>query len=369
MNREEIVIRKSADTEYQLVKDFYDSLIDHISELEYGPAWEKGIYPSYEYLYASIQSQQLYIGLIENEIITAMIVNTAGNESYSVANWGETLEEGEFLVIHALGVMPAYTRQGIGRKMVEYVMNELAGSFRAIRLDVLKGNLAANRLYESLGFELCDTIQMYYEDTGWTDFELYEKVLKKSAIKGRMIQLIPASPVLTDAVLHYLQKNRTFLQSLEPVRPEDYYTFQFQQELLKREQQDFAKKKAFAFYIAENTQCEKDIEQLPIIGTIGLSNVVWGPFCSAYLGYKLDQDHLNRGCMTEAVELLVQYAFDRQKLHRIEGNVMPRNKASLRVLEKNGFVNEGISRYYLKINGRWEDHVHMVKINKKMHTQ
>ena len=47
---------------------------------------------------------------------------------------------------------------------------------------------------------------------------------------------------------------------------------------------------------------------------------------------------------------------------------MPRNRASLRVLEKNGFVCEGLSRYYLKINGIWEDHVHMVKLNEAMHT-
>ena len=54
-------------------------------------------------------------------------------------------------------------------------------------------------------------------------------------------------------------------------------------------------------------------------------------------------------------------------LHRIEANVMPGNKASLRVLEKNHFVNEGLSKYYLNIIGIWEDHIHMVKINEKMH--
>ena len=68
-----------------------------------------------------------------------------------------------------------------------------------------------------------------------------------------------------------------------------------------------------------------------------------------------------------AVEMVVQYAFDTLELHRIEGNVMPRNAASLRVLAKNHFVNEGLSKYYLKINGRWEDHVHMVRINYALH--
>ena len=71
--------------------------------------------------------------------------------------------------------------------------------------------------------------------------------------------------------------------------------------------------------------------------------------------------------MSVAVEMLIKYAFEELGLHRIEANVMPKNKASLRVLEKNQFINEGTSKYYLNINGVWEDHIHMVKINYAMH--
>jgi ribosomal-protein-alanine N-acetyltransferase len=53
-------------------------------------------------------------------------------------------------------------------------------------------------------------------------------------------------------------------------------------------------------------------------------------------------------------------------LHRIEANIMPRNQRSLRVVEKLGFVDEGLSRDYLKINEKWEDHIHMVLLNKDL---
>ena len=59
-----------------------------------------------------------------------------------------------------------------------------------------------------------------------------------------------------------------------------------------------------------------------------------GVFCSAFLSYKLDENYINQGYMTMAIPMLVPYAFDELHLHRIEANVMPRNKASLRVLEK-----------------------------------
>ena len=67
--------------------------------------------------------------------------------------------------------------------------------------------------------------------------------------------------------------------------------------------------------------------------------------------------------MTQVIAMVTQYAFTERKLHRTEANVMPRNKASLRVLEKNEFQEEGLAKHYLKINGIWEDHIHMVKIN------
>ena len=45
---------------------------------------------------------------------------------------------------------------------------------KAIHLDVLAGNVPAERLYPALGFVYLGTIPMFYEDTGWTDYGLYE---------------------------------------------------------------------------------------------------------------------------------------------------------------------------------------------------
>lgn len=170
-------IRKAKREEYFIVQAFYDELIDRLQEFEYGPMWQKNIYPSYAYLKESIEKEELYIGMHENKVISAMIVNTHGNESYQQAKWNASLKQGEYVVIHALGVMPGNIKQGAGRQMVEYVKKENKQNYKAIRLDVLKGNLAASKLYESASFVKVDTIQMYYEDTGWTDFEMYEYVL------------------------------------------------------------------------------------------------------------------------------------------------------------------------------------------------
>lgn len=180
-------------------------------------------------------------------------------------------------------------------------------------------------------------------------------------MKNQYIQLVPANLSIVEQVVDYYKRNKDFLEAFEPIRSEDFFLFEHQQKVLKNEMLEHEKKTAFRFYIIPVEQPTE------IIGVIGLNNVVWGAFCSAFLGYKLDKDFLNKGYMTMAVEMLTKYAFEELGLHRIEANVMPKNKASLRVLEKNHFTNEGLSKYYLNINGTWEDHIHMVKINYDMH--
>ena len=60
--------------------------------------------------------------------------------------------------------------------------------------------------------------------------------------------------------------------------------------------------------------------------------------------------------MSEAIDLMLRFAFKNLKLHRVEANVQPHNLASIAVLRKNNFTKEGFSRKYLKIGGRWRDH-------------
>ncbi len=77
----------------------------------------------------------------------------------------------------------------------------------------------------------------------------------------------------------------------------------------------------------------------------------------------MDGQILNKGYMTEAIEKGISIMFSGYKLHRIEANVIPRNKRSLRVVEKLGFKHEGFSPKYLKINGVWEDHERFAILN------
>jgi ribosomal-protein-alanine N-acetyltransferase len=95
----------------------------------------------------------------------------------------------------------------------------------------------------------------------------------------------------------------------------------------------------------------------PLVGRIALTSVTRGPFQSAQLGYWMDAGHVRRGLMSEAVDATLGFAFDRLGLHRLQAAVMPTNHASRSILQKRGFREEGYAERYLRIAGKWEDHV------------
>lgn len=87
-------------------------------------------------------------------------------------------DDSELLIIHALGVHSDFYGKGYAKAMVQKAIDIAKETgMKAIRLDVLGGNIPAERLYQGFGFRYMATLKMYYEDTGWTDFKLYEYVL------------------------------------------------------------------------------------------------------------------------------------------------------------------------------------------------
>jgi ribosomal-protein-alanine N-acetyltransferase len=94
------------------------------------------------------------------------------------------------------------------------------------------------------------------------------------------------------------------------------------------------------------------------VGEITLSSIQRGPLQSAFVGYWIDEAVAGLGLMPESVVTVLQYAFDTLRLHRVEINIIPRNAASRRVVEKLGLRFEGIAERYLEIDGAWEDHAH-----------
>ncbi|WP_228373373.1 GNAT family N-acetyltransferase [Demequina gelatinilytica] len=91
-------------------------------------------------------------------------------------------------------------------------------------------------------------------------------------------------------------------------------------------------------------------------GRVAVAGIQWGAQRSASLGYWIDEAHTGRGIVTRAAALAAEHAFT-IGLHRLEIAIRPENAASRRVAEKLGFIEEGLRRSYLFIDGGWRDHI------------
>lgn len=183
--------------------------------------------------------------------------------------------------------------------------------------------------------------------------------MKDKMLETERLLLQLSSGGLAGQVHAFVKSNRQFLAQWEPKRNEEYYTLAHQMAELCRDQQAHKKGEAARFWLVPKAAPGT------VIGSAAVSNIVMGAFCSAFLGYKLGAQHQGQGYMAEALLAICNFAFCGIGLHRLEANIMPRNKASLAVVQKLGFENEGLAKKYLQINGVWEDHLHMVLLNNR----
>ena len=93
-----------------------------------------------------------------------------------------------------------------------------------------------------------------------------------------------------------------------------------------------------------------------LLGSVNLSQIVRRGFQNAYVGYWIGAPYARQGFMTEGLALVINDAFRRLRLHRLEANIQPENIPSKRLVQRLGFRQEGLSPKYLKVGGRWRDH-------------
>ncbi|MFC8826496.1 GNAT family N-acetyltransferase [Streptomyces sp. NPDC057137] len=91
-------------------------------------------------------------------------------------------------------------------------------------------------------------------------------------------------------------------------------------------------------------------------GMVNINSVIRGRYQGASLGYAAFAPSAGRGYMAEGLTATLRHAFDDLRLHRLEANIQPDNKASLALVQRLGFRYEGLSPAYLYIDGAWRDH-------------
>lgn len=155
-------------------------------------------------------------------------------------------------------------------------------------------------------------------------------------------------------------RSKPFLSPWEPTWPADDLTRGGWRRRLSTYARERRSGNALALFIYTQEPRSGSRE---LVGGVRLSNINYGVQQSATIGYWLGMDYVGQGYMSRAVDIVCRFGFERLGLHRIEACCIPSNEASAAVLNRCGFEEEGLAKSYLKINGKWQDHLLFANIN------
>jgi len=169
-------------------------------------------------------------------------------------------------------------------------------------------------------------------------------------LEGSRVFLLP--PRMTDwkAWSGLREESRDFLTPWEPTWPHDALTRHAFRRRLKAYNHEWRCGTGFSFLVHR-------LSDQVMMGGVTISNVRRGVAQAASIGYWIGERYARQGFMSEAVAAVVEFAFEELALHRVEAACLPHNDASRTLLLKVGFRQEGYARQYLRINGKWQDHL------------
>lgn len=108
-------------------------------------------YPTKEDFQEDIDESQLYVGLVDGQIVVVYALNQKHDKEYENGKW--KYKDEPFYIVHRLCVNPTFQNKGIAKSTLLYIEKQLTEmGIHVIRLDVFTNNPFALRLYNSLGY-------------------------------------------------------------------------------------------------------------------------------------------------------------------------------------------------------------------------
>jgi ribosomal-protein-alanine N-acetyltransferase len=184
--------------------------------------------------------------------------------------------------------------------------------------------------------------------------------LARLEITTARLRLVAGDLGIAPAVCEFHLRNRRHFARWDPPTAESFYTPDAQLQRVQHGLTAFHADTAYRYWMIDASRAggaRLPTSDVDVIGSLHFSHVSRGAFQSCMLGYALDEAHVGRGLMTEAlVAALAEMFSPRVNLHRVQAAYRPENARSGKVLERLGFGFEGLARDYLYIDGAWRDH-------------
>lgn len=171
----ELVLRQASLHNLDEVEEFYGQVSDDMEHAEYSSKWKRGVYPSRSMLERHIGEGALFLAECQEGIAGSLVLNHEHAGGYEGAPWQVDAKPDEVFVAHIVAIATKLQGKGLGVSLMRQAADLCRGlGGRAVRLDVIDGNVPAMRMYEKAGFRHVDRRLLRYDGVEPMVFELYE---------------------------------------------------------------------------------------------------------------------------------------------------------------------------------------------------
>lgn len=145
----EILLRKACIEDFEAIVTMFKNAVE-VMDSNGIYQWDS-IYPSEDIIRKDLLSNQMYLGTMNNRIVSSFVLNQDYDKEYSNGNW--RYKDASFYVIHRLCVNSAFQGMGVGSRTMQLIENLLRNKqIETIRLDAFSLNPIALKMYEKLGY-------------------------------------------------------------------------------------------------------------------------------------------------------------------------------------------------------------------------
>jgi GNAT superfamily N-acetyltransferase len=176
--KQDIHIRKAVKTDIDCIGKLYEDICDYLEKHKNYSGWKKDIYPVRSDAEKALMEDALYVARVKGKTAGTIILRHEPEEGYQNGSWLTEDDYRHIYVIYTLAVHPDFLKCGVGTELLAFAeQTARKEGCVSIRLDVVKGNIPAERLYQRCGYQLTGTVSLGYEEYGLPWFHLYEKIL------------------------------------------------------------------------------------------------------------------------------------------------------------------------------------------------
>lgn len=166
-----------------------------------------------------------------------------------------------------------------------------------------------------------------------------------------------ARPEDAPAIVRFFTENRAHLAPSRPRMGDEFFTEAFWRAQARAARIEFEGDHSLRLFLFDAAAPEE------VVGSLNFTGFVRGAAQCCNVGYGVAREREGQGLMREALERALAYVFDELNVHRVMANFVPRNRRSGRLLRGLGFEVEGFAKDFLRLDGRWEDHVLTSRVN------